>query len=150
MPLKPISATYDPMSLMMPVCLSIRYLNGGSEPRMLPEITTKDVEYAQKILLPSGRTFDKERCKFIKCLKTADLQAVPGSGKTTALLAKLIILEKQLPFDNGGGIFVISHTNTAVDEITEKLGKVSPNLFVYPSFVGTIQSFVNTFLILGG
>ncbi|MDD3793881.1 MAG: UvrD-helicase domain-containing protein [Candidatus Gracilibacteria bacterium] len=110
------------------------------------EITGDDISYAESILLKDGQTFDDERREFIKNLETIDLQAVPGSGKTTALLAKLLILEKKMPFPNGSGILVLSHTNTAVDEITEKLGKIAPKLFDFPNFIGTIQEFVNKFL----
>lgn len=110
------------------------------------EITNEDVELAEKILLPKWWKFDRERRDFIKSLDTIDLEAVPGSGKTTALLAKLLILERKMPFDNGAGILVLSHTNTAVDEIKNKLEKVAPKLFKHPNFIGTIQSFVDTFL----
>ena len=58
-------------------------------------IDEDDISYAEKILLNSGR-FDSERRTFIRSLNTLDLHAVPGSGKTTALLAKLLILEKRL------------------------------------------------------
>lgn len=109
-------------------------------------ISDQDIEYAEKILLPEGKVFDQERRDFIRCLKTIDLQAVPGSGKTTALLAKLLILERYMPFQDGHGVLVISHTNAAVDEIKERIGKHCPQLFSYPNFVGTIQSFVNRFL----
>ena len=109
-------------------------------------ISDSDIVYAEKILLQDGHSFDEERISFIKDLTTLDLQAVPGSGKTTALLAKLLILEKHMPFDDGHGLLVISHTNAAVDEIYSSIGNHAPNLFRYPNFVGTIQSFVNTFL----
>jgi DNA helicase II / ATP-dependent DNA helicase PcrA len=115
------------------------------------EVTDKDIEYAEDILLPAGRTFKdeyNERIGFIKNFETIDLHAVPGSGKTTVLLAKLLILEKQLPFKDGSGVLVLSHTNTAVDEITKKIGDYCPKLFSYPNFVGTIQSFVNLFLAI--
>lgn len=67
---------------------------------MLPiqPITDEEILYAETILLPEGKTFDDERRIFIKNLDTIDLQAVPGSGKTTALLAKLLILEKKITF----------------------------------------------------
>lgn len=113
-------------------------------------IKDEDIEYAEKILLKEGQTFtDKhnERIDFIKDLTTLDLQAVPGSGKTTVLLAKLLILERYLPFDDGSGILVISHTNTAIDEIKNRIGTYCPKLFSYPNFVGTIQAFVNKFLV---
>ncbi|WP_343682858.1 UvrD-helicase domain-containing protein [Acinetobacter baylyi] len=112
------------------------------------EITDEDIRYAENILLPQGKTFDDERRKFICNLSTIDLQAVPGSGKTTALLAKLLILETKLPFSDGSGILVLSHTNAAVDEIKEKIHQYCPKLFRYPHFIGTIQSFVNEFLAI--
>jgi len=112
------------------------------------KITTKDIHYAEKILLPSGSHFDKERICFIKNLDTIDLQAVPWSGKTTALLAKLLILEKYMPFDDWSWVLVISHTNAAVDEIKDKIGKYCPKIFTYPNFIGTIQSFVDQFLAI--
>lgn len=110
------------------------------------DITYEEIQYAEQLLLPTGKTFDDERKAFIRNLNTIDLQAVPGSGKTTALLAKLLILERKLPFANGSGILVLSHTNTAIDEIKEKIQKHCPQLFSYPNFIGTIQSFVDTFL----
>ncbi|WP_171499148.1 UvrD-helicase domain-containing protein, partial [Acinetobacter oleivorans] len=112
------------------------------------EITDEDIKYAEDILLPQGKTFDDERRNFIRNLSTLDLQAVPGSGKTTALLAKLLILETKLPFSDGSGSLVLSHTNAAVDEIKEKIHQYCPKLFRYPHFIGTIQSFVNEFLAI--
>lgn len=81
------------------------------------KITDDDIRHAEKILLKNWEHFDVERRDFIKNLDTIDLQAVPWSGKTTALLAKLLILERRMPFPDGRGILVLSHTNTAVDEI---------------------------------
>jgi DNA helicase-2/ATP-dependent DNA helicase PcrA len=115
------------------------------------EINDNDVAYAEMILFGKEGAFDddrNERKAFIKNLETIDLQAVPGSGKTTALLAKLLILEKYLPFEDGSGILVLSHTNNAVDIIKSKIGIRCPRLFTYPNFVGTIQSFVNQFLAI--
>src|SRR5690606_14996848 len=111
-------------------------------------ITDEEIQYAEQLLLPTGKTFDDERKAFIRNFNTIDLQAVPGSGKTTALLAKLLVLERKLPFVDGSGILVLSHTNTAIDEIKEKIQKHCPRLFSYPNFIGTIQSFVDTFLAI--
>lgn len=58
----------------------------------------------------------------------------------------MIILERKLPFTDGSGILVLSHTNAAIDEIKERIQKHCPNLFSYPNFIGTIQSFVDEFL----
>lgn len=112
------------------------------------KITPEDIACAEKVLLKPDEFFDDERKEFITNLDTLDLQAVPGSGKTTALLAKLLILERYLPLENGAGILVLSHTNAAVDEIKEKIGKHCPHLFSYPHFIGTIQQFVNRFLAI--
>ena len=111
-------------------------------------ITDADIIYAEKILLRENQHFDAERIAFIKNVETIDLQAVPGSGKTTALLAKLVILERYMPLENNSGILVISHTNAAVDEIRDRICKFCPKLFSYPNFVGTIQSFVDSFLAI--
>lgn len=111
-------------------------------------ITDDDILYAERILLPEGKSFDDERKDYIRNLSTLDLQAVPGSGKTTVLLAKLLILERKLPFSDGSGILVLSHTNAAIDEIKHKIQKHCPKLFSYPNFIGTIQSFVDDFLAI--
>ena len=111
-------------------------------------ICNEDIIRAEETLLKKGQSFDDERRDFIKNLETIDLQAVPGSGKTTALLAKLLILEKKLPLPNNKAVLVISHTNAAVDEIKDRIGHLCPKLFSHPNFVGTIQSFVDTFLAI--
>lgn len=107
----------------------------------------KHIIEAQNIFI-DGKVFDTERIEFITNLETCDLLAVPGSGKTTALLAKLYCLSQNMPFEDGSGILVLAHTNHAVDEIERKLKKHCPQLFEYPNFVGTIQSFVNKFLAI--
>ncbi len=109
----------------------------------------EDIAFAEKVLLKEHEHFDaEERLPFIRCFETIDLQAVPGSGKTTALMAKLLILEKNLPFENNHGILVLSHTNAAIQEIERKIKKYCPKLFSYPNFVGTIQSFIDRFLAI--
>ena len=117
-------------------------------PQVIDNISNDEIRNAEKILLPNGKEFDEERKVFIRNFNTIDLQAVPGSGKTTALLAKLVILERRLPFADGSGILVLSHTNGAIDEIKEKIQNHSPKLFSYPNFIGTIQSFVDEFLAI--
>lgn len=108
-------------------------------------VSDDDIAYAEGVLLPHGESFDEERRIFIRDLGTLDLQAVPGSGKTTALLAKLVILDRYLPFADGSGILVLSHTNAAINEIRSRIGAHCKALFRYPNFVGTIQGFVDEF-----
>lgn len=107
-----------------------------------------DIERAEQLLLPSGCDFDKERQLFIRKFDSCDLLAVPGSGKTTALQAKLYCIAKQMPLKDGQGVLVLSHTNNAVNEIKSKLLSSAPALFEAPNFIGTVQSFVNTFLTI--
>jgi DNA helicase-2/ATP-dependent DNA helicase PcrA len=110
-----------------------------------------DLSAIARILLKPGQTFDDrtgERKMFIFSNdRSFDMVACAGSGKTTCLLAKLLLLEKQLPFDGGKGICVLTHTNIALDEIKDKIGSGN-KLFVHPNFFGTIQQFVNKFLAI--
>lgn len=109
------------------------------------EINPDHIKKAEAILI-GGNEFNDERIKFINCLDTLDLLAVPGSGKTTALLAKLYCIAQQLPLENNTGILVLSHTNHAIEEIEKVLKPICPQLFSYPNFVGTVQSFANKFV----
>lgn len=112
------------------------------------EILEAHIREAEQLLLRGQGTFDEERLDFIKNLDSIDLLAVPGSGKTTALNAKLYCISKQLPLTNGSGVLVLSHTNAAIDEIKHNLSSTCIDLFDYPNFVGTIQDFVDSFLAL--
>lgn len=112
------------------------------------QVSNEDIAYAEQILFGKTGIFDQERINFIKENQTCDLQAVPGSGKTTVLLAKLLILERHLPFPDGRGVLVISHTNAAMDEIKKEIEIYCPKLFSAPHFIGTIQSFVDRFLAI--
>lgn len=111
-------------------------------------ITDDDITYIEKLVLPEGEFFDADRRNVIKCMETADIQACPGSGKTTALLAKLLILSNQLPLKDNRGICVLTHTNVAIDEIKDRLGLSAGKLFSYPNHFGTIQSFVDKYLAI--
>jgi len=111
-------------------------------------ISDADIAHAEGILLPDGCVFDEERRVFIRELSSCDVLACPGSGKTTALLAKLLILSKKMPFPGGGGICVLTHTNVAIDEIKRRLGIEARSLISYPNFFGTIQSFIDRFLAI--
>ncbi|MBC8506952.1 MAG: UvrD-helicase domain-containing protein [Anaerolineales bacterium] len=112
------------------------------------EITNDDIDKAEAFLLPQGAKFCEERRSFIRSLDTLDVQACPGSGKTTALLAKLLIMSSKIPLPNNTGICVLTHTNAAIDEIKRRISKRSSGIFQYPNYVGTIQTFVNKFLAI--
>lgn len=112
------------------------------------DIQDEDIRYAESIFLPPGNSFDFERISVIKSLESIDIQACPGSGKTTTLLAKLAIIAKKMPFKNNKGVCVLAHTNVAIDQIKNKMGADSDALFGYPNYIGTIQSFVDKFLAI--
>ncbi|NEW77228.1 UvrD-helicase domain-containing protein [Streptomyces rhizosphaericus] len=91
----------------------------------------------------------KEQWDFIQSAESLDLQAAPGSGKTSLIGLKLALLGQGWASPTRG-ICVLSHTNTAKDEISSRLA-VTPagrRLLQYPHFIGTIQSFANTFFAL--
>lgn len=98
-----------------------------------------------KLLTGKDGIFDEEKQKIINCTDSAHIKACPGSGKTTTLLAKLVLLAEQMPLKNGKGICVLTYTNVAIDEIKSKLGHKADILFSYPNFFGTIQTFVDEF-----
>lgn len=109
-------------------------------------INDQIINEVEGLFLPQGASFDEERRDFIKNLTSCDLLAVPGSGKTTALLAKLACVVNCK--EDNEGILVLSHTNTAVDEIKKKLEGRFEELFNYPNCVCTVQEFVDTFLAI--
>lgn len=78
-----------------------------------------------------------------------DFNAVPGSGKTSLLAAKLLLLARKWPHATKG-ICVLSHTNVARDEIVRRLVGTNDGAMLqgYPHFIGTIHAFVNQFLAM--
>ena len=111
-------------------------------------ITNEDITWAESILLPTGEHFDEEQQAVIKSFETKDIIACPGSGKTTALIAKLLILSKRMPLENNRGVCVLTHTNVAINEIKSHASLTFQKLFKYPNHFGTIQSFVDKFLAI--
>jgi len=90
-----------------------------------------------------------EQLKFLTSIESLDLQAAPGSGKTTLLALKLSVMSEHWTSDEQG-MCVLSHTNTAKDQIIDRLkqSQRARKLLRYPHFIGTIQSFVDTFLAI--
>ena len=112
------------------------------------EITNDDIIWVEDIL-NNEIHFDDERVKIIKNLDSVDIQAFPGSGKTTVLVAKLAILARKWTYTNSG-ICVLSHTNVAREEIEKRLGRseVGKALLSYPHFIGTLHSFFDTYVAI--
>lgn len=102
------------------------------------------LEQVEHILLPPGKKFSDEQMQVIGADGNIDVVAGPGSGKTTVLAAKLImLLAKQRRGDKG--ICCITHTNVAVDEVKNRIKQSGLGTVEYPNFVGTIQSFFDHF-----
>ena len=89
---------------------------------------------------------DEERRNALLESGSRDFNAVPGSGKTSLLAAKLMLLAKKWPHTRRG-ICILSHTNVARDEIARRLAETpeGAKLLSYPHFIGTIHSFINHF-----
>jgi len=92
---------------------------------------------------------DEDRISVLESMRSIDVQACPGSGKTTLISAKLILLAKKWPLSHQG-VCVLSHTNVAKDEIIDRLKKSktieAQRLLSYPHFIGTIQEFIGKFV----
>ncbi|GAA3212385.1 hypothetical protein GCM10020256_11750 [Streptomyces thermocoprophilus] len=85
---------------------------------------------------------DAEQWDFLQSETTQDLQAAPGSGKTTLIGLKLALMADAWTSVTRG-VCVLSHTNTAKNEITDRVASLAAgrSLLRYPHFIGTIQSF---------
>ena len=113
------------------------------------EINDDEIEKIYEILFNKKGNFEEEKQKIIKSFESCCIEAVPGSGKTTTLVAKLIILAEKLNKGNyEKGICILTHTNIGIDIIKEKLGMKGDVLFRYPNFVGTLQSFIDNYLAI--
>lgn len=110
--------------------------------------TNDEIKYAHDTLLKGYPDFDDEKLAIIRSNKSTDIKACPGSGKTTTLLAKLVILANKMPLPANKGICVLTHTNVAIDEIKSKLRHQANVLFNYPNYFGTIQGFVDKYLTI--
>jgi DNA helicase-2/ATP-dependent DNA helicase PcrA len=110
------------------------------------EITDSDIARLEQ---QEKWSFDEDRKNILKSTETFDVQACAGSGKTTLIGAKLILLAEKWQSVHQG-VCVLSHTNVAKDEIINRLeianSRKAKALLSYPHFIGTIQEFVNKFL----
>ncbi|WP_431286759.1 UvrD-helicase domain-containing protein [Roseateles chitinivorans] len=114
----------------------------------IPLILDEDL-LALKYIAPDLDFADPERRAVLLAAGSADINAAPGSGKTTVLAAKLLLLARKWN-DKNRGVCVLSHTNVARDEIQRRLSASADGtrLLAYPHFIGTIHGFVDRFLAL--
>jgi DNA helicase-2/ATP-dependent DNA helicase PcrA len=115
------------------------------------QITQQDIEEflvrynAENVTGKHLLTFDDVRRKAL--MGWDDIQACPGSGKTTLIAAKLMIIAKKWNAKYQG-VCVLTHTNVACEEIRVRFKNDVDGykLLTYPHFIGTIQEFMNRFL----
>jgi DNA helicase-2/ATP-dependent DNA helicase PcrA len=77
----------------------------------------------------------------------AFVEACPGAGKTRTVVARLASIGPSLALRRG--VAVLSYTNSAVEEFTERCSESGLTRFLrHPSYVGTFDAFVRHFLIM--
>jgi DNA helicase II / ATP-dependent DNA helicase PcrA len=91
-----------------------------------------------------------ERDAYLAASGKVILMACPGSGKTTTVAYKLLILinDWEKTKDKFSGIACLSFTNIAKDEINSKFSKFSGKDITFPHLVSTIDSFINQYITL--
>ena len=91
----------------------------------------------------------REQRDFLEAEGKVVLCAVPGSGKTFIVAKKLLKHLDKWPYQHRG-VAALSFTNVASDEIKRQAQEISPEFMTipYPHFSGTLDSFINNFILL--
>ena len=91
----------------------------------------------------------EEQNNFLTAEGKVVLCACPGSGKTYVVAQKLLQYVKSWNRPHQG-VAVLSFTNVASDEIEKQTKELMPGGFEieYPHYVGTLDSFINNFIML--
>lgn len=86
---------------------------------------------------------------FLSSVDSCNVQAAPGHGKTTLLVAKLALLSRYWD-SRAQGVCVISHTNAARKEVEKKLAHhpAAAAFLGYPHFIGTVTAFLDRYIAL--
>jgi len=114
----------------------------------IPPLTPELLDQLSKEL--GGCTFTgMDQRTFLSSTQSCDVQAAPGNGKTTLLIAKLALLSRCWT-SRSQGVCVISHTNAAREEVESKLfAHPAASAFLsYPHFIGTVTAFIDRFIAL--
>ena len=94
-------------------------------------------------------TLINEREVFLRAEGRVILCACPGSGKTCIVAQRLLSYTNTWHYSHKG-VAVLSFTNVASEEINRQTNEASlaAKPIDYPHFVGTIDSFINNFILL--
>ena len=114
----------------------------------IPSLTSEILQELGEELGECDFTEENQQ-SFLSATDSRDVQAAPGNGKTTLLVAKLALLSRSWA-SRTQGVCVISHTNAAREEVEKKLfNHPSASAFLeYPHFIGTVTSFIDRFIAL--
>jgi hypothetical protein len=125
---------------------SIRQLLSCNQNITENPFSSEDIKWVELLLGLTGG-FDDHQIAVLQNLEELDVEACPGSGKTTVLVAKLALISRYWT-SKTQGVCVLSMTNAARQEIQERLGSTyeGQRLLSHPHFIGTIHSFFSDFL----
>lgn len=87
--------------------------------------------------------FTAAQRELIEATTSTYVEACPGAGKTQAIVQRFINRPLAHPRK---GVALISFTNAAIDEAQQRC-VAAPELREVPNFVGTIDSFINRFIV---
>lgn len=91
----------------------------------------------------------REQTLFIESEGRVVVRACPGSGKTYSVATKLLsYIDKWEEYHQG--VAVLSFTNVASEEIYKKALLLNQGIskLSYPHYIGTVDSFINEFIVL--
>jgi len=91
----------------------------------------------------------REQLSFLEAEGRVIVRACPGSGKTYSVATKLLsYLDKWDRYHQG--VAVLSFTNVASEEIHKKACLLNKGIgkLDYPHYIGTVDSFINEFIVL--
>ncbi|PCK21874.1 MULTISPECIES: UvrD-helicase domain-containing protein [Rhodococcus] len=87
--------------------------------------------------------FTDSQTKLIKHVGSIRVEACPGAGKTQTIAERFAVRPNMHPRK---GVALLSFTNAAADEAKVRCSK-DPGLLAAPNFVGTIDKFLNRFVV---
>lgn len=94
----------------------------------------------------SGFTPTPEQEAVINCDGAAFINACPGAGKTRVMVERAAGIFEDMP--PGRGVAFLSFTKAAISELEERLRqRAALPIPIYPSFLGTFDSFVWQFFV---
>lgn len=88
--------------------------------------------------------FTEEQQALINAPDSVYVEACPGAGKTQSIVQRFV--SRPALSDPRRGVALLSFTNAAVDEARSRCSS-TPHLTEVPNFVGTIDGFINRFIV---